>query len=749
MRHALPLAAAVLAAGCATVPAPPVKPASGDLESRVAAVLERRGLGGDALGVIDNMLEHDGPLPPLVPAQVREILARPLLALDAAAFFERAVPAELQRVAGALDARPEPGPALTARDLLEPHLRELAGAQKLLRTALRAPLDPAPILRELQTRLPGAGRLAAIAGALDNEALGRASRRFLEASAGLMRALRAAEGRIRFPARPQRFESEFGTVVIGTAGDDHHGPATLILDPGGNDTYAPSLAVGAFSLIIDLAGNDRYVAGGPGVGAAIAGASIIVDAGGDDLYQADLFGVGAAAFGIGAILDLAGNDTYRVRAGGQGFGMAGGLGLVWDRAGADRYFAGGIADAFDRGGGLSMAQGVGFGGRTSLGGGIGILRDDAGDDRYEAELYAQGAAYFFGAGLLWDRGGDDRYRAIRYAQGCGVHQAVGILRDESGGDRYALGFGVGQGMGLDQSVGVLSDGAGDDEYEAPVVAQGAATANGFGLLVDLDGANRFRASAGRRGWGRAEWYRKLPSIGVMLYQPERATFERDGKPESAGAAHAALGGPAAGAHAEHEGEYVPACPPDAPAAPAPALPLAETLAKLLPSLTLSRGDPQLYAVAREQLRADLRASLAALPAGAFDIAYALGTALRCALGTASDAQAQALWDEIERQLTATPPSRFAGPLLVALRGRPAPPAQMQRALRALDASPRCGVRATALALRDAALPEALAAARAALRSGCWREQAEAVALLARLGAAPEPAAPIASFLRAQ
>ena len=102
---------------------------------------------------------------------------------------------------------------------------------------------------------------------------------------------------------------------------------------------------------------------------------------------------------------------------------------------------------------------MGLGGRSSLGGGIGILRDDAGDDRYEAEMFAQGAAYFFGAGLLWDRGGEDRYSAIRYAQGCGVHQAAGILRDEAGNDRYALAVGVGQGMGLDQSVGLFARGA--------------------------------------------------------------------------------------------------------------------------------------------------------------------------------------------------------------------------------------------------------------------------------------------------
>ena len=76
-------------------------------------------------------------------------------------------------------------------------------------------------------------------------------------------------------------------------------------------------------------------------------------------------GQGVAAFGLGAILDLSGNDTYRLRAGGQGFGMAGGVGLLWDRGGNDRYTAAGLADAYDRGGGISMAQGAATGQITS------------------------------------------------------------------------------------------------------------------------------------------------------------------------------------------------------------------------------------------------------------------------------------------------------------------------------------------------------------------------------------------------
>ena len=764
MRPAFALAAAAFVAACATLPGAPDR----ELESRIASVLERRGLGDDALGGIDNMLRHDGALPPQVPALARGILARPLGALDSAALFERAVPRELRDLAAAMTEEPAPGPRVTARELLQPYLEELAEAQRLLRAAARSPVDTADLAREFASRLPSAARLAPLERSLDVAMLERANRRFLEATSRFARRLRNLQGRILFPERAERFDTAIGTVVIGTAGDDRHGPAALILDPGGDDLYERAPVAGGaiavivdlagndryagsdvvlhgFSAILDLAGDDRYVSAGPGLGAAVAGASVIVDVAGNDSYEADLFAEGAAAFGVGAIVDLAGDDFYRVRAGGQGFGMTAGLGLLWDRAGADTYLASGIADAFDRGGGVSFAQGAGLGGRTSLGGGIGILRDDAGNDRYEAEMFAQGTAYYFGSGLLWDRGGDDRYRAVRYAQGCGVHQAVGLLRDESGNDSYDLRIGVGQGMGLDQSVGVLRDDAGDDDYSAPEFSQGAATANGVGLLVDLDGTNRFRANGadGRRLWGRAEWSRALPSVGMLLYQPSGATFERAGRPEPVPATQAALGGPDAGTVIEREAPNVPECPKEAPPLEA-APPLAEALDRLLPGLLAGKADARLFASIRNRLAGDLRGSLASLPAGTFNVSYALGETLRCSLIAASESEAHGLWDGIEQELTGAPATRFAAPLLVALRGRPAPSAQMQRILAALARSPSCAIRAAALGLGDSP-----AIARAALASSCWREQAEALALLQRIGAAPIPSAPLPSFLKTQ
>jgi hypothetical protein len=219
-----------------------------------------------------------------------------------------------------------------------------------------------------------------------------------------------------------------------------------------------------------------------------------------------------------------GNDSYRLLAWGQGFGAAGGTGLLWDQGGDDAYAAAGEPDPFERGGRLSGAQGAAFGFRTMLGGGIGILRDSGGDDRYEAELFAQGVGYFYGAGLLWDERGEDRYGAVRYAQGHAAHEATGVLRDESGDDRYRLDFGVGQGMGLDLALGVLFDGGGGDDYRAGRLAQGTATANGIGMLLDAGGADRWQVDAGPRNWGHAEAWRRLPSVGVFEVKSNPARF---------------------------------------------------------------------------------------------------------------------------------------------------------------------------------------------------------------------------------
>jgi len=769
-------AVGLLIAACAATPRSVETPDW--LAARVDAIFARRGLGGDALSVIDNILRHEAaPAPAFAPPLIRELLARPLAVANAAALFDRAVPAALRRLADDISA-PQSTSSRTVfvTDLVNAYVGELAEAQRVLRAVVKdAPIDGQALLRQLDRELPTADGLRGIAATVDAAGIDQANALFIEATARFIRALRAAGPALRFPGKAIRFDSAVGVIVIGTTGDDVHGPgAAVIVDPGGNDVYerAPvtggavsvivdlggddhyrgsDLVVHGLSAIIDMAGNDRYTTGGPGLGAAIAGASLIIEFSGDDFYEAGLFGQGAAAFGLGAILDLSGNDTYRLRAGGQGFGMAGGVGLLWDRGGNDHYTAAGLADAYDRGGGISMAQGAATGQRTMLGGGIGILRDDAGNDGYEAQMYAQGAGYYYGAGLLWDVAGDDRYRAVRYAQGNGVHEAVGLLRDESGNDFYELSIGVGQGMGLDLAVGVLFDGAGNDSYQAQVLAQGAATANGIGLLADAGGTDRWSLGAGPNSWGRAEWARRLPTSGLLVYEPDRAVFQREGKPLSQPQDAVSYGGPGAMGPPVHEASGELPCPAVESAAADNALPSAEAFSRAGLSFAGGAADPVAYAETQRRLTSQLRATLADLPADDFNVTWALSHALRCALIGAAPNQAAEMWAAIERALAEQPATPFAGAFAFALRPRPAPAPQMQRILRALEAHPACGVRAAALTLRSAAADDDATrerAAQAALRSPCWRLQAAAVNVLRRTGTAPDGAAPLPSFLRA-
>ena len=740
IRSRLTLCAALLLTGCAMLQ-PPLERA---LEARADP---------ESLLVIDNVLRHETPAPPS-PALVRELLARPIAAYDAKTAFGRSVPAGLLALAEPLPP-PQAGGPVQIRDLLAPYLADLAQAQTILRSARRGPaLDAAALLLELDGGLPTGARVREAAG-YDAAQIGRAAALFLDANARLARALRVAEGRIQFPDTAQRYDSPAGTVAIGTRGNDRHGAdAAVIVDPAGNDAYerAPVTA-GAISVIVDLGGDDRYrgsdiaihglsaildFAGddayestGPGWGAAFAGASILVDYAGDDVYQSGYFGQGAAAAGIGALIDHEGNDGYRLSAGGQGLGFAGGLGLLWDRAGDDRYHAAGLRDAFDRGGGISFAQGAATGVRTALGGGTGILRDDGGNDDYAAEMFAQGAAYYFGLGMLWDRAGSDIYRAARYAQGSGVHQAVGLLRDEAGNDRYDLSVGVGQGMGLDLAVGVLADMEGDDRYAAPNLAQGSATANGVGLMIDAGGEDEWRLGDRGEGWGEAKWSRGLPSVALILFEASRGSLLRGGEPQEP--TQPAL---------VHEQEARASCPVAAKAAPAAGISLADALRGLGPGLVAGKVDGATWTFALDELRARPESALAELPADDFDVMWTLSAALHCALLGAEQARAAAMWDAFERLLAAQPDLPYAKQIAGALRERPAPQPQMQRLVARLAAHPSCSVRTQALALEGSA-----AAAQAALRSTCWLLQARALRILGEKGVAPADLDAVPLFLR--
>jgi len=761
----------------ATSAAAPSAGAADGFAASVEAALTRRGLGHDALAVIGNVIRHEGPPPRAAPPIVLDLLVRPLAATEAATLFDRAVPASLRRLGGPPVRVTDQG-SIPIAELLAGYLDELAEAQRVLREATAdTTIDGKTIVRQFSRPALPPTPFRGLTPPMNPARLERAAGMFIDATARFADVLRARGDSVQFPGQAVRFDSAVGVVSIGSRGDDHHGPdAAVIVDPGGNDSYerrpttggavsviidlagadryhGVDIVVHGFSAIVDFSGNDRYVMSGPGLGAAVAGASIILDLAGDDVYEARVFGQGAAAFGIGAIIDMSGNDAYRLQAVGQGLGMAGGFGLLWDRGGNDSYEVGGLSDAFDRGGGISMAQGAAYGARTWSGGGIGILRDDEGDDVYHAEMFAQGVGYYYGFGLLWDRSGNDRYRAVRYAQGNGVHEAVGVLRDDIGDDRYELAYGVGQGMGLDLAVGMLVDAAGDDRYQSEVLAQGAATANGIGMIIDGGGTDEWRMGADTRSWGRVEWNGGLPTLGLLLHEPARATFMRDDQVVPQPDVGVANEGPPGVAPVARGAAGEPGCAKAVPGAAASGLPLGAALRAIAPGFTGGSADPAIQADVQRRLTTRLAESMREIRPDDFNVAWSFNRALRCAIAAAAASEAELMWTALEQALNADRAMPLALTVVSALQLRPPPAAQADRMLRALDDHPQCSVRASALFLRHAVSTDesmrsaAAAAAQAAMRSSCWRLQAAGRSVLGRLEVVPDDEGDLPSFLR--
>jgi HEAT repeat protein len=365
-------------------------------------------------------------------------------------------------------------------------------------------------------------------------------------------------------------DTDLGKVILGGIGPNvYTNEAFLIVDLGGDDVYSNRAAgaVGlvtdrdennatyvaqnstkrrqAISVVVDLNGNDRYVSRAVGAqGSGIFGVGILVDCGGDDVYEAkhlsqgagffgcglladygghdkfvaDTFAQGAAAFGAGMLWQRGGDTQYRLAHMGQGFGATQGLGLLLDEAGNDSYVAGGKYPCdWLPGHNFSLAQGFGFGMRPFAGGGIGILCDLKGDDRYEADVYGQGASYWYSVGLLLDAEGNDRYDAHQYCQGAGIHLSSGALVDWAGHDSYSAGH-ICQGAAHDYAVGMLMDRAGNDRYRGDTTAQGAAINNSFALLLDEAGDDSYTGTDPKQSQaaGHDGDKREYGSIALLL-----------------------------------------------------------------------------------------------------------------------------------------------------------------------------------------------------------------------------------------
>jgi HEAT repeat protein len=239
---------------------------------------------------------------------------------------------------------------------------------------------------------------------------------------------------------------------------------------------------------------------------------------GKQQLEAETFCQGAGEFGAGILWQRGGDTSYKATEMAQGFGGVQGCGLLLDEAGDDSYFAGGkFACGWLPGRFFSLSQGFGYGMRPFAGGGIGILCDLKGNDRYIADVYGQGASYWYSTGLLLDASGNDVYRAYQYCQGAGIHLSNGALIDWSGDDQYTAEH-ICQGAAHDYSVGMLIDLAGNDIYDGFTTAQGAAINNSFALLLDRAGNDVYtgRDPKQSQASGHDGDKREYGSIALML-----------------------------------------------------------------------------------------------------------------------------------------------------------------------------------------------------------------------------------------
>jgi len=346
-------------------------------------------------------------------------------------------------------------------------------------------------------------------------------------------------------------DTRLGKIICGGSGRNvYTNDAFLIIDTGGDDVYlnnaggANGLAGRPISIVIDMGGNDQFVGKsfcqGAGVfgigilaalgsngtftakhvsqGAGFFGCGLLMTGEGNQTFQADTFCQGAGEFGAGILWQRGGDTIYHAAEMAQGYGGTSGTGLLLDESGNDLYYAGGKYPCpWLPGQYFSLAQGFGNGLRPFAGGGVGILCDLKGDDRYVADVFGQGASYWYSTGLLLDAQGNDFYQAFQYCQGAGIHLSAGALIDWGGDDDYSAAH-ICQGAAHDYSVGMLIDRAGDDRYTGLTTAQGAAINNSFALLLDKSGNDFYagRDTNQSQAAGHDGGKREYGSIGLLV-----------------------------------------------------------------------------------------------------------------------------------------------------------------------------------------------------------------------------------------
>jgi hypothetical protein len=264
-------------------------------------------------------------------------------------------------------------------------------------------------------------------------------------------------------------ETRHGLILFGGKGVNTYElkvPVALLIDLGGDDTYKGKIA-------------SNFDAEHP--------LSVVIDLDGNDTYEPEEYGLATGRLGIGLLIDLAGKDTYKLLTGSGGVGL-GGIGVLCDVAGDDTYT------------GSKFTQGVAIGG-------LGLLIDFAGEDKYTSQGYALGLGGPAGVGAVIDVAGNDVYQCGKhFPSGYNVSDAPQAKPGDANFQYDAFGMGMGLGRriltkeakqmayNLAGGIGLLIDIDGNDRYESSNFSQGCGYFFGAGVVLDLAG-NDIHAAA--------------------------------------------------------------------------------------------------------------------------------------------------------------------------------------------------------------------------------------------------------------
>ena len=291
-------------------------------------------------------------------------------------------------------------------------------------------------------------------------------------------------------------DTSYGVIVIGGPGPntyelDHR--FGLVIDVGGDDLYRGMIAAStdpehSNAVVIDLGGNDTYDGAPLGLATGRLGVGLLVDQSGDDVYQLDLGSGGAGFGGLGILFDARGNDVYMGSRFTQGAAI-GGLGLLFDASGSDRY--------------TSHGYSLGFGGPQ----GVGAVIDFQGDDQYHCGNKYPSAYNAEDAPNA--KPGDPLFQYDCFGLGTGSGKRMltkraewqpyslaggwGLLLDVEGNDRYQSAN-FSQGHGYFFGTGLFLDLDGNDEYLAARYGHGSSAHYGVGFFNDRHGTDRYSST---------------------------------------------------------------------------------------------------------------------------------------------------------------------------------------------------------------------------------------------------------------